>query len=252
MGKVHSRLREDHREPEVPKARVRVVERRDGLARITSKELAITHPVKDGILLNACSTKTRMVAVLGRSAHSHTVRLTHSRRNGPNRIMTKALWPCRKREIGKNENLSPTDITINQGNLMRVVAKNWDEIHRNVFDKINGFFFFEMRKQDSQEKKSNNGKSQGRDRHAKATQRQSLPWATRLEERFIQGPRARATTSPTRTTNLAFLRRKVQAHSFFPPACGTPLRLKGDTRMVSTASCAPWKIGRPSATTSNR
>ena len=44
------------------------------------------------ILQNACSTKTRMVAVLGRSAHSHIVRLTHSRRNGPNRIMTKAQW----------------------------------------------------------------------------------------------------------------------------------------------------------------
>ena len=39
------------------------------------KELAITHSVKDGILQNACTTKTRMVAVLRRSAHSHTVRL---------------------------------------------------------------------------------------------------------------------------------------------------------------------------------
>ena len=29
---------------------------------------------------------------LGKSAHSHIVRLTHSRRNGPNRIMTRALW----------------------------------------------------------------------------------------------------------------------------------------------------------------
>ena len=68
------------------------VECRDGLARITSEELAITHSVKDGILQNACSTKTRMVAVLGKSAHSHIVRLTHSRRNGLNRIMRKALW----------------------------------------------------------------------------------------------------------------------------------------------------------------
>ena len=59
---------------------------------LTLEELAITHPAKDGILLNVCSTRTRMVAVLGRSAHSHIVRLTHSRRNGPNRIMTKALW----------------------------------------------------------------------------------------------------------------------------------------------------------------
>ena len=42
---------------------VRVVECRDGLARITLEELAITHSVKDGILQNACSTKTRMVTV---------------------------------------------------------------------------------------------------------------------------------------------------------------------------------------------
>ena len=49
---------------------------------------------KDGILLNACSTRTRMVAVLGKSARLHIVRLTHSRRNGPNRIMTKAPWLC--------------------------------------------------------------------------------------------------------------------------------------------------------------
>ena len=102
MGKVHhqirlrilscSRVSENHRGPEVPEVRVRVVECRDGLARITLEELTITHSVKDGILQNACSTKTGMVAVLGKSAHSHIVRLTHSRRNGPNRIMTKAPW----------------------------------------------------------------------------------------------------------------------------------------------------------------
>ena len=77
-------------DPKSPEVKVRVVECRDGFARITSKELAITHPAKDGILLNVCSTRTRMVAVLGRSALLHIVRLTHSRRNGPNRIMTKA------------------------------------------------------------------------------------------------------------------------------------------------------------------
>ena len=82
-----SRVSENHRGHEVPEVKVRAVECRDGLARITLEELAITHSVKDGILQNACS-KTRMVAVLGRSAHSHIVRLTHSRRNGPNRIMT--------------------------------------------------------------------------------------------------------------------------------------------------------------------
>ena len=85
-------MSENHRGPEVPEVEVRVVECREGLARITLEELAITHSVKDGIHQNARSTRPRVVAVLGRSAHSHIVRLTHSRRNGPNRIMTKALW----------------------------------------------------------------------------------------------------------------------------------------------------------------
>ena len=102
MGKVHHQIRlkilscsrgsENHRGPEVPEVKAPAVECLDGLARTTLEELAITHSVKDGILQNACSTKTRMVAVLEKSAHSHIVRLTHSRRNGPNRIMTKALW----------------------------------------------------------------------------------------------------------------------------------------------------------------
>ena len=68
-------MSENHREPEVPEAEVPVVERLDGLARITSKELAITHVVKSGTLRNACSTRPRVYVGI--------VRLTHSRRNGP-------------------------------------------------------------------------------------------------------------------------------------------------------------------------
>ena len=45
-----SRVSENHREPEVPEEEVPVVERLDGLARITSKELAITQLVKSGTL----------------------------------------------------------------------------------------------------------------------------------------------------------------------------------------------------------
>ena len=71
-----------------------LVECRDGLARITSKELAITHVVKNGTLQNACSTRPRVVVGLGKSAHTHIVRLTHSRQKGPNRIMTKVMWLC--------------------------------------------------------------------------------------------------------------------------------------------------------------
>ena len=69
VGKVHhqirlrilscSRVSENRRGPEVPEVKARVVECRDGLARITSEELAITHFVKNGTLQNACSTKNK-------------------------------------------------------------------------------------------------------------------------------------------------------------------------------------------------
>ena len=84
-----SRMSENHREPEVPEQQVPVVECLDGLARITSKELAITRFVKSGTLQNACSTRPRVVVGLGKSAHMHTVRLMNSRLKGPKRMMTK-------------------------------------------------------------------------------------------------------------------------------------------------------------------
>ena len=58
-------MSENHRGPEVPEVRAPVVECRDGLARITLEELVITHLAKGGILLNAWSTRIRVVAVLG-------------------------------------------------------------------------------------------------------------------------------------------------------------------------------------------
>ena len=76
-------MREMRREPEVPEERVPVAECLDGSARISSKELAITHFVKNGTLQNACSTRPRVVAGLGKSARMHTVRLMNSRLKGP-------------------------------------------------------------------------------------------------------------------------------------------------------------------------
>ena len=128
----YSRMNENHRGPEIPELKAPVVECRDGLARITWKELAITHPAKGGIHQNACCARPRVVVVLVKSALTHIVRLTHSRQKGPNRTMTKAPWLYWKRVIGMNESLLPTDITIAQGNLIRVVVKSWDEIHLNV------------------------------------------------------------------------------------------------------------------------
>ena len=82
-------MREKHRDPEVPGAEVPVVERLDGLARITPKELATTHSVKSGTLQNDCSTRRRVVACLGKSAHMHTVRLMKSLVKCTKRMMTR-------------------------------------------------------------------------------------------------------------------------------------------------------------------
>ena len=47
----------------------------DGLARITSKEIATVHSVKNGITQNACSTSPRMDADLEKSALMRIARL---------------------------------------------------------------------------------------------------------------------------------------------------------------------------------
>ena len=73
-GKIRTRLRilscsrmsENRREPEVPEEKVPMVECLDGLARITSKELAPIHSVKNNTLQNACSTRPRVIVGLGK------------------------------------------------------------------------------------------------------------------------------------------------------------------------------------------
>ena len=80
---------EKHREPEVPEEKVQVVECFDGLARIFSMELAITHSVKSCTLPNACSTRRRVVADLGRSARMHKVRLMNNLVKRSQKMMTK-------------------------------------------------------------------------------------------------------------------------------------------------------------------
>ena len=98
---------ENYREPEVPEAESPVVKCLDVLARINLEKLAITHFVKDGALQNVCTKRPRVVVGLGRSAHSHIVRLMNSRQKGPNRIIIIiVLWLRWTREIGKRENQS--------------------------------------------------------------------------------------------------------------------------------------------------
>ena len=82
-------MSENHREPDVPEERVPVLECLDGLARITSKELAPIHFVKSGTLHNACSTRPRVVAGSVKSVRMHIISLMNSRLTGPERMMTR-------------------------------------------------------------------------------------------------------------------------------------------------------------------
>ena len=81
-----------HREPRVLEAEVQVGKWLDCRARVTSKELAPLHSVKNGILQSACSTRQKMDADLGKSALTHTARLTNSLAKGQKRMVTKLQW----------------------------------------------------------------------------------------------------------------------------------------------------------------
>ena len=71
-----------HREPDVQEAKVSVEECLDCPARITLKELAPLHSVKNGILQNACSTSPKRDAGLGKSAFMRIARLMNSLAKG--------------------------------------------------------------------------------------------------------------------------------------------------------------------------
>ena len=72
-------------------------------------------------------TRPRVVVGLGKSAHMHIVRLMNSRLKGPKRMMTKVQWLCWRKVIGMKEDPLPTNVTIDQGNLIRGVIRSWDE-----------------------------------------------------------------------------------------------------------------------------
>ena len=63
-------------------------------ARITLKELAPIHSVKNGILQNAYSTSPRMDANLGKSALMRMARLMNGLAKGPKGMVTKVQWLC--------------------------------------------------------------------------------------------------------------------------------------------------------------
>ena len=78
-----------------PRGKVRVVECRDGLARITLRGTCNNSFYEKWHPPECLYYKTKSGCRVGeRSAHSHIVRLMNSRLKGPNRIMTKVLWLC--------------------------------------------------------------------------------------------------------------------------------------------------------------
>ena len=81
-----------HREPEVLEAEAQVGKWLDCRARISSKELAPLHSVKNGILQNACSTSQKRDAGLVKSALMRVARLTNSLAKGLKRMVTKVQW----------------------------------------------------------------------------------------------------------------------------------------------------------------
>ena len=94
---LRSRVWEMHREPEVPEARVPVVECLDGPARVTSKELAPIHSVINGILPECLFYKTReWLQIWGKSALLLIARLMNSPAKGLKRMVTKVQWLCWK------------------------------------------------------------------------------------------------------------------------------------------------------------
>ena len=76
-------MSEKHREPDVPEEEVPVVECLDGLARITSKELAITHFVK--------MAPSRMLVLQDQEKCSYAHRQVDEQptKRSPKRMMTK-------------------------------------------------------------------------------------------------------------------------------------------------------------------
>ena len=95
---LRGRIREMRREPEVPDARVPVVECLDGPARITSKELAIIHSVINGTLQNACSTRPKSGCRFGeKCSHAHRqVDEQPSKKVFFYKMVTNVQWLCRK------------------------------------------------------------------------------------------------------------------------------------------------------------
>ena len=122
---LRGRMREVHREPEVPEVKVPVEKCFDFPASITLKELAPIHSVKSGILQNACSTRPRVVADLGKSALMRIARLKKQPSKRSKKNDDKSAVAMLKKMIGTkmygNLLSTLTKITIDRGDLLIVI-----------------------------------------------------------------------------------------------------------------------------------
>ena len=91
--------------------------------------------VQSGTLQYACSTRPRVVVGLGKSAHSHIVRLMNSLVKGTKNDDKSAVATLKKNDWHKTHgNLLSTmlKVTIDQGDLMRNVITSWNEDLQDV------------------------------------------------------------------------------------------------------------------------
>ena len=109
-----------------------MVEYLDGLARITSEELAITHSVKNGTL------QTRSGCRFGEKCSFAHRQVDEQPTKRSKKNDDKSAVAMLKKGIGKREKLSPMNVTIDRGNLGRGVIINWDKIHLHVNLLIHG------------------------------------------------------------------------------------------------------------------
>ena len=125
-------MSEKHRGPEVPEVKVRVVECRDGLAQDYLKGTCNNSSCEKWHPPECLYYKTKSGCRFGeKCAFAHRqVDEQPTKRSKTNN--DKSAVAMLKREVGKKENLSPMDVTIDRGNLGREVIRNCDKIHLNV------------------------------------------------------------------------------------------------------------------------
>ena len=121
-------MKEMRREPKVPEERVPVVECLDGPARITSKELAPSHSVKNGTLQNACSTRPRAVVGLEKSARMHIGRLMNNLVKGPKKNDDKsAVSMLKKNDLHE----SIWQLVVNREKSHARPVRGWPNVYSN-------------------------------------------------------------------------------------------------------------------------